>query len=123
VFSQARSAKPSPLKNFGNTTRSWGRCRFGVGRDGESVGGVQPRDEVGVDGGSRVGVVLANRAVPVAKEVGHEEDVADNASSEGSLNPVMKLALIAAPVLALYWPTVPVDNILLGFESLLNPIL
>jgi hypothetical protein len=60
---------------------------------------------------------------PLLRKLATKRMLRDNASSEGSLNPVMKLALIAAPVLALYWPTVPLDNILLGFESLLNPIL
>jgi hypothetical protein len=32
----------------------------------------------------------------------------DTASNEGTISPVMKLALIAAPVLALYSPIVPV---------------
>ena len=53
---------------------------------------VQPRDEVGVDRGSRGGVVFANRA---GLDVRHEEVVARQRECLGrSLSPVMKLALI-----------------------------
>ena len=71
----------------------------------ESVGFVQPRDEAGVNRGSRGGVVFANRvggAVFATKRV-----LPNTASPTGSFSPVMKLALIAAPVVASYLPTVP----------------
>jgi hypothetical protein len=48
--------------------------RLGDGRDGESVGFVKPRDQVGVDHGSRGSVVFAERAS--AGELRYEEVVA-----------------------------------------------
>ena len=56
--------------------------------------------------GSRGGVVFANRAAADAAScASHEEVVARQRESEGSSSPLMKLALTAAPVAALYSPT------------------
>jgi hypothetical protein len=63
-------------------TRPWSRCWCGC--DGESIGERQPGDEVGVDRGSRGGVVLSNH---IAVVVRHEEVVARQHESPGVLQP------------------------------------
>lgn len=54
VFSQTKSASPSPLKSLGVRA---------CGRDGQSLGSGQPRDEAGVDHGARGGVVFAHENI------------------------------------------------------------
>jgi hypothetical protein len=63
-------------------TRPWSRCWCGC--DGESIGERQPGDEVGVDRGSRGGVVFANRG---AAGVRHEEVIPRQRESVGVVQP------------------------------------
>ena len=68
----------------------------------ESEGAVQPGDEAGVNHDSSGGVIFTHRS---GAGVTTKRVLPDNTRKVGLSNPVMKLALVTAPVVSLYWPT------------------